>query len=92
MQLYAMLLSLYDQLDEISARRLRSCLGQERWIVSWVEESSELDRWRARVSCPQIDLTLERVGSTRCRAIRRARRALAELLDAPPLPAGRARA
>jgi hypothetical protein len=70
----------FDRRDEARARRLRVELGRCRWLVSW----SRLDGgwWMARLSCPEVPPTIERIGSSRCRAIGRARTALGRLVVA----------
>jgi hypothetical protein len=68
----------FDRLDEHRARRLRSALGRRQWLVSWDRLGDGC--WRARLSCPSFDSTLERTGKSRARAIGRASRALTLLL------------
>lgn len=72
--------SLLDQVDERRARRLRVELGRRQWLVSWLAEPDGRG-WRARVSCPGLDATVERVGATRCRAIEQACKAVELLMD-----------
>ncbi len=69
-------------MDERRALRLRTRLGQRRWLVSWQwqPEGQGTGRWRARLSCPSLVWTLERMGKTRTEAIEIAARALVQLL------------
>ncbi len=71
--------SLLEGRDEHRARQLRTDLGRLRWLVSWQRTPSGF--WLARVSAPEIRPTIERSGTTRCRAIRRATRVLTHILD-----------
>jgi hypothetical protein len=71
-----------DSVDERRALRLRNSFGQRRWLVSWQwqPEDQGTGRWRARLSCPDLVFTLERMGKTRTEAIESAARALVQLL------------
>jgi len=71
-----------DSVDERRALRLRNRFGQRRWLVSWQwqPEGQGTGRWRARLSCPSLVFTLERMGKTRTEAIEIAARALVQLL------------
>jgi hypothetical protein len=69
--------------DERRALRLRNRFGQRRWLVSWQwhpEAQGSSGRWQARLSCPSLVFTLERMGKTRTEAIEAAARSLAQLL------------
>ena len=60
-----------DSVDERRALRLRTNFGQRRWLVSWQRqpEAQGTRGWRARLSCPALVFTLERMGKTRTEAI-----------------------
>lgn len=75
--------TLRDRADELAARRLRHTLGRRRWIVSWSPERGCDANWRARISCPEIELTIERASTSRCRAIVKAREALRWIAESP---------
>jgi hypothetical protein len=71
-----------DRLDETRAHQLRRDLGSRRWLVSWSPEPGTVPSvWLARVSCPQLSLTIERRGRTRVKAAIRAQTALERLLQ-----------
>jgi hypothetical protein len=75
---------LSDRNDERRAHRLRATLGRRQWLVSWEHETDGVEddgHWRARLSCPTLDSTLERTGRTRTRAIEHAARSLTLLLS-----------
>jgi hypothetical protein len=71
-----------DSVDERRALRLRNRLGGRRWLVSWQwqEGANGTGRWLARLSCPSLVFTLERMGNTRTEAIETAARSLVQLL------------
>jgi hypothetical protein len=73
---------LRDRLDEEHARRQRRRLGRKRWIVSWARVETPEPSWRARLSCPELPLTVERRGPSRGAAIGRAVEALTQMLSA----------
>jgi hypothetical protein len=63
-----------DWRDDRRARRLRLDYGRRHWLVSWRADGP--DRFVARLSCPGWPETVERAGTSRLDAIRRADRAL----------------
>ena len=69
-------------MDERRALRLRNRLGGRGWLVSWQwqAEANGTGRWLARLSCPSLVFTLERMGKTRTEAIEAAARSLVQLL------------
>jgi hypothetical protein len=69
--------------DERRARRLRLRFGQRRWLVSWQRQPD--GRWLARLSCPSLVFTLERIGSTRTAAIAHAAHTMNAILALRPL-------
>lgn len=78
---------LYNRRDEEHARFRRAVLGRRQWLVSWEERGD--GRWLARVSCPQLPMTIERSGNTRCEAIRFATEFLEDLVPPKDLETGR---
>lgn len=71
-----------DRLDEARAHQLRRDLGSRRWLVSWSRKpAAGQPPWLARVSCPQLSLTIERRGRSRVSASLRAQTALERLLQ-----------
>ena len=72
---------LLDRIDDFRARRMRADLGARRWLLSWSQDlASTRYPWLARVSCPELPLTIERRGRSRIGASVRAQRALERLL------------
>jgi hypothetical protein len=62
-----------DLLDEHRAGRFRESLGRRGLILSWVgPHAGSANPWLARLSGPELPLTVERRGRSRCEAIRRA--------------------
>jgi hypothetical protein len=74
--------TLRDRWDDLRAIRRRADLARRRWLVSWHRRGD--GSWLARVSSPDLPVTIERASSTRCRAIDRAARYLADLADVDP--------
>lgn len=66
-----------DQWDDHWAVRRRAVLARRRWLVSWTRR--EDGSWLARVSAPELPVTIERAGKSRRLAIQRATKYLAEL-------------
>ncbi|HEU5117089.1 MAG TPA: hypothetical protein VFT74_10525 [Isosphaeraceae bacterium] len=74
---------LLDRIDDFRARRMRAALGARRWLLSWSQDlAATRYSWLARVSCPELPLTIERRGRSRIGASVRAQRALERLLRA----------
>lgn len=76
-------LEMMSKVDEQRAIRLRKEYGRVNWLVSWepFEPDEFADMWLARLSCPSIDETVERIGQSRCLAIDAATRHLLDLLQ-----------
>jgi len=74
--------SLIDARDRRRAQRLQRMLGARRWLISWQPRPD--GRWTARLSCPELPVTIARHGRTRCQAARNASRALRLLLQGDP--------
>jgi hypothetical protein len=72
----------FDALDAARARRERRRLWRRAWLVSWDRPAAEAGTtWVARLSCPQLPITVARRGRSRCQALGRARAALDRLLS-----------
>ncbi len=71
-----------DRWDDQWAKRRRADLAHRRWLVSWQRRDD--GQWLARVSSPDLPVTIERARSTRCRAIEAAVKYLAELTTEGP--------
>jgi hypothetical protein len=73
----------WDQRDRRRAEQWRAILGQRLWLVSWSShrKSTGACCFLARVSCPQFEATVARVGRSRNEAIRRAVASLQLLLS-----------
>ncbi|GIW88406.1 MAG: hypothetical protein KatS3mg108_2730 [Isosphaeraceae bacterium] len=70
-----------DGLDAVRACRLRRRLWRRSWLVSWERRLSPTGGcWVARLSCPELPITVARRGRSRCQALERARTALNRLL------------
>lgn len=62
-----------DRLDERLARARREAFGRRAWLLSWHREPD--GSWRARLSGPDLERTVERTARTRACAVRRTARA-----------------
>ena len=72
--------TVFDCRDERRARALRESYGKRLRLLSWVRDSD--GRWRARLSGPGVERTLERTGRSRARAAESAAVAMDRLLIA----------
>ena len=66
-----------DWLDDRLARHRRHDFGRRSWLLSWSREPE--GTWRARLSGPDLERTIERSARTRSWAIFRSARALARI-------------
>ncbi len=73
------LIDILNERDELRARNLREEFGRRSWLVSWNQLEQGL--WLARLSCPEVPVTVERKGRTRCEAVQRASGALTLILS-----------
>ncbi len=95
MYLLQFFLTLRDRIDERRAIRRRDRFGRRRWLLSWgradAPDSGATGRgpWLARLSCPELPLTVERRGRSLRQAIGRAEAALTFLLSPPEAPPDR---
>lgn len=72
--------SVLDALDRARARWHRHALWRQAWLVSWERRAAaDHEPWVARLSCPELPVTIARRGRSRCHALRRARIALDRL-------------
>ena len=69
-----------DRRDERLACMLREEYGRRRRLLSWTKDPDGL--WRARISGPGVERTLERTGRTRTQAAEAAALAMDRLLIA----------
>ena len=79
-----------DRLDERLARARREAFGRRNWLLSWHRAPD--GSWRARLSGPDSDRTIERSARTRACAILLSARAMSRIrafrarIGTPPGP------
>lgn len=67
-----------DNVDKQRAERIRREYGRVGWLVSWYKQDD--DFFLARLSCPNVEDTIEAIAQSRCLAIDSATRTLLDIL------------